>query len=266
MLSLTAVLLALGCNKNAFLESAKKDSDAALLFEARKQMNNSDWSGAITSIGLMTAVGRATRESKTALASAYAGRCGLNFVDFADRISNAGTTNYFPLFLSFYKAGGSVAITDCTAAEAQMLSISTTAADRTADENVFLAFAEFAKIGVILAHYADSNDDGTADAGFDPCDTNDLPTAVLREIGTGITIAVASLSATGGSVGASLASSVSSACSVLAGVNPALNFCSITDPSAFTANQLKAIGGIVRTTDNPGLGTCAGDLATCVCP
>lgn len=269
--NLLVVLLFVGaltgaCSRNAFYESAKRDTDAALLFEARKLMNTSDWTGAITSIQAMSATGRAQRETKAALASAYAGRCGLNLVNFADDVANAGSTNFFNVFLSTFQSAGSTHVADCQLSESTILSISTTASDRTADENVFLAFAEFAKIGAILATYADTDDNGTADVGFNSCNTAHLPDAMLREIGTGLTIAVASLTASGGSVAASLSSSISSACSTLAGVNPAYDFCSITSTSSFSANQVKAIGGLVKSTDNPGVGTCAGNLAACVCP
>lgn len=255
-----------GCSQNAFLESAKRDTDSALLFEARKQMNSSNWSGAITSIGNMSATGRAERATKAILASAYAGKCGLNLIRLADQISSSSSQNFFAILMSAFRGADATGIADCITAETTLRTISDVAADRTADENVMLAFIGFAKIGAILATYADTNADGTADPTFNSCNTAMLPDAMLREVGTGVTLAVASLAASGGSIGSSLSDTVSNACANLAGVDPTLNFCAVTTASAFTVAQAKALGGLIKTTDNPGLGTCAGNVQTCVCP
>lgn len=254
------------CNKNVFLESAKTDTDAALLFEAKKQMNSSSWAAAITLIGKMSTDARASRETKTTLASAYAGKCGLNLIRLADQIANAGTTHVFSILLTAFRGATVTSIADCSQAETLLISISSTASGRTADENILLAFIDFAKIGSVLATYADTNVDGTADPGFDSCNTAQLPDAMLREVGTGLTLAVASLSASGGSIGAGLATSVNAACAQLAGVSPAYDFCTVTTTAGFSVNQVKAIGGLVKTTDNPGIGTCPGNLQSCVCP
>ncbi len=254
------------CNKNAFTESAKKDTDAALLFEARKQMNTLSWSDAITLINKMSAGGLAARSTKAALASAYAGRCGLNLIRMADKISTAGTTPIFAVLLSTLKGATVSSIADCQLAETTLNSISASAASRSADENVMMAFIGFAKIGAVLALYGDTNADGTVDPTFDSCSVAQLPDAMLREVGTGLTIAVASLSASGGSVGAALAASVNAACVQAAAIDPTFDFCAVQIASAFSVNQVKVLGGLVKSTDSPGLGTCAGSLATCVCP
>lgn len=256
----------LGCSQNAFLESAKKDTDPALLFEARKKMNSSNWTEAIALINRMSATGLAQRETKVILASAYAGECGLNLIRMADQIANAGSTNLFAVLLSSQQTATAASVTACQSAETTLASISAVAAERTADENTMMAFIGFTKIGAVLATYADTNDDGTADVGFDSCNTGTLPDAMLREIGTGVTIAVSSLVASGGSIASGVADSVSNACADIAAVDADYDFCTVTTASAFTTEQVQALGGLVKSTDAPGLGTCAGDLATCVCP
>jgi hypothetical protein len=255
-----------GCTQNAFLESAKKNTDSALLFEARKQMNSSNWADAITLIGEMSVAGRADRGTKAILASAYAGRCGLNLISLADQITNSASQNFFAILMSGFRGASVTSVTDCITAETTLRSISDVAANRTADENVMLAFIGFAKIGAILSTYADTNADGTPDPTFDSCNTAMLPDAMLREVGTGVTLAVSSLAASGGSIGSGLSDSVTNACADLAGVDPSFDFCSVTTATDFTTDQTKALGGLVKTTDNPGIGTCAGDIQTCVCP
>lgn len=267
-LSLSALLMTtflLGCS-NAFKEFAKTDSDAALLFEARKQMNDARWDEAITLMNRMSAVARADRSTKAVMASAYAGRCGLNLIRLAEQLANSSGQNFLSLLLYTFRTSSGTSIADCQQAEALLLSISSDPAVRTDDENVMLAFIDFSKVGAILATYADTDGDGTAEPTFDSCNTAHLPDAMLREIGTGLTLAVGSLAASGGSIGSALSTSVTSACSALAGINPSYDFCSVTTPTGFSVDQVKALGGIVKTSDNPGLGTCTGSISACVCP
>lgn len=266
LFSLSALLMLVSCSQNALLESAKRDTDAALLFEAKKKMNSSLWTDAITMIGRMSAAGQADRATKVTLASAYAGRCGLDLIRLADQISTSAGTNFFSILGSSMRAATGTSVTDCIAAETTLLAISSDPAALTADENLMLSFVGFSKIGAILATYADLNNDGSADVGFDACDRGDIPEAMVRQFGTGITLAVASLNASGSSIASSLGTAVTTACTTLTGVNPAYNFCSITDPASFTSNQIKALSGLIHSSDNPGVGTCAGTLATCVCP
>ncbi|CAN5452955.1 hypothetical protein BH10BDE1_BH10BDE1_07240 [soil metagenome] len=255
-----------GCSQNAFLESAKKDTDAALLFEAKKLMNKSNWSDAITLIAKMSTAGRDDRGTKAVLASAYAGKCGLNLIRLADKISNSASQNFFSVLMSGLPGSTAASVADCVSAENTLRSISDVAAERTADENVMLAFIGFAKIGAILTTYADTNGDGTPDPGFDSCNTAMLPDAMLREVGTGVTLAVSALAAAGGSIGAGLSDAVTNACANLATADPAYDFCTVTTAASFSVDQTKALGGLVKSTDNPGIGTCAGSISACVCP
>lgn len=257
----------LSCGQNAFLESAKRDTDAALLFEAKKQMNGSQWTAAIDTLLRMSPTGRAERSAKTALASAYAGRCGLNLIRLADQLSNSsGSSGLFALFMTAMQSATTSSIADCVEAEEVLRSISADPASRSVDENSMLSFVEFSKMGAILSTYADTNDDGTADPSFDACDTGDIPEAMVRQFGTGMTLAIEGLNASGSSLGSALATAVSGACAALAGVDPAYDFCSITDPADFTADQVKALSGLIHSQDDPGLGTCTNPLAACVCP
>lgn len=256
----------IGCTQNAFKEFAKTDSDAALLFEARKEMNGSRWDEAIALMDRMSSTARADRSTKATMASAYAGRCGLNLIRLADQIANSSGQNFFPLLLQSFQGSSAASVADCQQAESILLSIATDPAARTADENVMMAFIDFSKIGAILSAYADADGNGTADPTFDSCDTAQLPDNMLREVGTGMTLAVSALAASGGSIGSALAASVTAACSSLASIDPSFDFCTITTPSGFSASQVKALGGLVKSTDDPGLGTCAGGIAACVCP
>ena len=229
-------------------------------------MDAASWAEAIALINRMSPDGQANRSTKVTLASAYAGKCGLNLIRLADQISSSAGQNFFALLLSGLRGATAGSVSDCILAESTIQSISTLPASRTADENVMLAFVGFAKIGAVLATYADTDGDGSADPGFDSCNTSMLPDAMLREIGTGVTIAVSALAASGGSIGSGLANSVTSACSQLASLDPSYDFCSIVTTTGFSTEHVQALGGLVKSSDNPGLGTCAGNLQSCVCP
>jgi len=262
LISITSI----SCGQNAFLESAKRDTDAALLFEAKKQMNGAQWTAAIETLLRLSPTGRADRSAKTALASAYAGRCGLNLIRLAKTLADAGNAGLFDLFMAAVRDATTSSIADCKEAEEVLRSISADPAARSVDENLMLSFIEFSKMGAILSTYADTNGYGTPDPGFDACNTSDIPEAMVREFGTGITLAIEGLNASGSSLGSSLATAVSGACAALGGVNPAYDFCSITDPADFTADQVKALAGLIHSEDEPGIGTCEDTLAACVCP
>jgi hypothetical protein len=266
LFSLSAILMLVSCSQNALLESAKRDTDAALLFEAKKKMNSSLWTDAITMIGRMSAAGQAERATKVTLASAYAGRCGLDLIRLADQISNSAGTNFFSLLGSSMRAATAPSVTDCIAAETTLLAISSDPTALTADENMMLSFIGFSKIGAILAAYADLDDDGSADAGFDACDTADIPEAMVRQFGTGITLAIASLERL----------------RIVDRVRPR-NRChnrlydtcrrescvrllfAITDPADFTADQIKALGGLIHSTDSPRRGNMCGRSSRLAC-
>jgi hypothetical protein len=257
---------ATGCGWNVLEESADKNSDAALLFEARKQMNDAKWADAITLIQKMSQEGQTKRETRATLASAYAGRCGLNLIHMADSIAQANGINFFPVLLRALRGATSDSIVDCENAEAQILSIASDPEARLADENVMMAFIGFAKVGAILAANADPSGTGTADPIFDSCDRGQLSEHDLRQLGTGLTISISSLSASGSSIAAGLADAVTDVCAAAAGINPDFDFCEITDPADFSAEHLQALGTIVKMSDNPGLGTCTGGLMVCGCP
>ncbi len=258
--------LIIGCSQNAFIESAKRDTDSALIFEARKLMDASAWSEAIAMINRMSADGQANRNTKVTLASAYAGKCGLNLIRLAEQISSSAGQNFFGLLLSALRGANAASIAACVLAESTIQSISNVPATRTSDENVMMAFVGFAKIGAVLAAHADTNGDGTPDPSFDACDPAMMPEAMLREVGTGVTLAVDALAASGGSIGSGLANSVTAACDQLATIDPSYDFCTVTTTAGFSAEQVRALGGLVQSSDNPGLGTCAGNLQSCVCP
>ncbi|MCB0357634.1 MAG: hypothetical protein KDD40_11530 [Bdellovibrionales bacterium] len=251
----------LGCS-NILDEFAKKDTDEALLFEAKKNMNDSQWNLAIANFNDMSADFLAKREVKLQHAKAYAGRCGLDLLQlFEDLSTNLATGRLYPLLMSAFTGATTTNADDCAQAEALILSISTAPGSRTTEENTTLAFISFAKMGAIFAAFADEGTaDGITDTDFDACQNNTTPgisETYVREIGIGLALASNSLAAAvsgGGLSGADELSSVQDACTALAALGATYNFCDETDPAALTANQVKAIRWTMMDNQNIGLG------------
>jgi hypothetical protein len=253
-----------GC-PNAFQESAQKTSNEAVYFAAQRDLDASDYTAAITKLLSLTSAYKSKREVVATIASAYAGRCGLQFLTLVQLISDNPGTRLFPLLLSNFRDATASNLADCVEGERWLRTLAPTNgfSDLTGDENVMLAMLSLAKVGAALGAYGDLNHDGTVDVGFDTCDPLKLPDATAREIGTGITLAIGSLAASGATIGSTAFSAVSSLCSSL----PAgFDFCSVYTPADFTSNQVKALNGLTKSQDAIGLGSCADTTANCVCP
>lgn len=267
----------LSCSVNVLENFGNKNTNEALYVDAQTLMNKSDYAGVLTKIAAMSSTYAAKREVLTLKASAYGGLCGLKFLDFVETLSNMGSTRLFPLLLSAFRAGATTTSMDnCLLAQTTIESIGATAV-RTNDENMLMVLILFAKIGNILSFYADSDQDGTGQAGYNVCTIGGGRTAGaaiddsdLRQLGTGITLAVQNITAVSTSVNLGNASltDVQAACTQLASLNPAYDFCAITDPTAFTATQLKGIRSLLKEDQSVGLGIsgCSGNLTSCNCP
>lgn len=218
-----------GC-PNAFVESAQKTTDDALLYSAEQHANANQWTQAINAMNAMSANGKAKRESKAALASYYAGRCGLNLLDFAQAIKDQmPASKLWPLVLSA-QAGATVAdLSDCVLAEQTLVSIDSNENNRTPDENIELVFIEMAKMGAALAQSnADANQDGAVDGAFNACSSADISDGAVQELGSGLILTLKSIQASGSSFGGDISSSVGTMCTTLEAQPGMSGFCSST--------------------------------------
>lgn len=282
MMGLCALFLSssLSCSVNVLETFANKNTDEAYYYDALKLINAAQYDAALEKMSLMSATYLAKREIVMLKASAYAGKCGLVFLQFASDLAGMRTTRLFPFLLGKFVGGTPTKIDACSTAETLIQGIGSISA-RTSDENMALVLISFAKIGNVLSLYADSNQNGVPDPAFNACTETPRatrPTAAvagdwfnadLRQFGSGITLALANIGAVSGSVdlGSDSMDSITDACDTLETLNPAYNFCSITDPAAFTTNQLKGIKSMLKESTVVGLGTdCTGDIQTCNCP
>ncbi len=267
------------CSVNVLEIFADKTTNEALYVDAKRKMNEGDYEGALEIIDSMTDDYEAQREVVVLKASAYAGICGLVFLPFVEALGDLGTTRLFPLLLSHFRGGATVAKIDaCIEAETLVTGIGTIA-QRTNDENLLLLMISFAKMGVILSYYGDVDQDGTVTAAYDVCADGGgsrtaggaIAEADARQFGTGLTQAMANIQAVSSSIdlGGSSLTAISDACADLAAIPPAgdYDFCSVTDPDDFTTEHLYAIRSLLKEDSVVGLDSmgCNGDVSVCEC-
>ncbi len=245
---------------NIFTEAADKTSDQAKLFDARKKIDSGDWTGAITKILSMSATAQAQRDVRALLASAYAGRCGLDVLALISNITSSAGNPFFKILMNAFVGATASKVADCRLAEDTINLISTNAGLRTTDENLLMAFIGFSKVGAILSFDADTNSDLTVDVGYDPCAALDDTQAA--ELITGMANAIISFQASGFTVGdGTQMTTINTFCGVASGAGAPI--CTITDTAQVTvALYRQSIRGLVHEAqDGIGLGTCTSTLS-----
>ena len=254
--------------ENILEDSAKTNTDEALFFEAKKLLNDADYTGAIVQFERMSASYLASREVVPHYASAYAGRCGLSYLGFVESLGSIGTTKLFRFLMNTYPGSVASQVTDCMTAESIMLTAVSDPALRTVDENLLVTFTSFTKIGTILNTYADTDNDGSPDGGFDACNAGSLAEADARQVATGLAIALAALqeAASETTIGSGETSTLTSGCADLAVLAPTFDFCTVTDPATLSADQIKGIRSVIQENEWVGIGSCNDTLDNCLCP
>ncbi len=257
---LPLLLVLSSCSKNIFDEIADKDTNEAKFFQAKREINSGNFALAIDLLESLDASFIADRDRIPIYASAYAGRCGLVFLTLLNNMQNVGSATIFAALMAAFPGAAEGNEADCVVAERSLLGIGDEAV-RNGDENLLAAFNGLAKVGVILSSRADADDDGSADAGFDQCDVNDLPDDLVREVGASLAVVIKSFAGIGTSFGtADALDDVQAICD--ADPNLAV-YCNATDPSVFTANQVQALRYAIGSSDI-GIDSCGGnDFTTC---
>jgi hypothetical protein len=255
---LALIAACVACNKNVLEKLSNKGTDDALYYAAQQQLNSRDFTGAISTISTLSASYRGQRSVQFLLASAYAGRCGLEFIPLANALTTmtSGTTLMDVLLTQLAPVAQT---SDCQTAEATLRALSPSNSGVFTDPNEALQMATIAmaKVGSILA-IATGTHAGALNSSFDPChvtaastDTSGLSPADVDQIGTGLTLAYNNLQ-----VNPSFATAISamgSACLTAKGPPISDDVCSKTTPG-FNATELLAIRNLVDY-QSVGIGT-----------
>jgi hypothetical protein len=255
-----------GC-QNLYGEIADKKSDAALMYQAKMHIDRSEFTSAINAMNRASAASRDSRQGRVVIATAYAGRCGLNLITLAEQLANMGSDTLFRQLMVAFKSatvvGGQAA--DCQQAESLLMGIP--GAQRNSSDNVFLAFTSMSKIGAYLGQ-SSANDSGTGNvaAGFNACNTGEISDSEIRQIGSGLMTMMAAFDSSGAPVLDNLTAILDPFCTALETATGATT-CDKTDPDDFDATELKFLRSMLRSNEI-GLNTCNNSITdpACVCP
>lgn len=254
---------------NLFEEMSSTDTDEAILYSARMSLAEGNWNLALSKFAQLSAATLAIPSVVIDKASAYSGRCGLDFFALVGAIQGMGATNLMDLLSDNFVVTTAANAADCKLAEDLLKSIANGEGVVSSERGQFLmAFSSLAKIGSILNFYSDTDDNGVVDAAWEPCNPvtgpTDLPVNDVNEIGTAIVLFYKNLRGT--TYGAAITASIDAVCT-----DPLINgsiydFCDIIDTTGMTADHRQLIRGIIReTTDGMGLALGAGGVAANAC-
>jgi hypothetical protein len=234
-----------GCN--VFNDLSDKTSDAALSEDIQKYIDKSMWYDAYNKWQTLSPTGKTQRSNKVLLATIYAGWGGLDLIALSSRLSSATGNTLFKILLTAFR-GKTINDYDYQVlAEQTMQSISATASGRTTDENIFLLFVEFAKLGTLMAATGDLDADGTVDGTYDNCSlSNSQGAHVVTAIGNIVDV----LTVTGTTLAGANLAALQAACASMAGA------CNITDTASVTA-MMNQVGRTLVGESNLGVGLAA---------
>jgi hypothetical protein len=242
------------------------NSDEALYFDAKKKIDNLDWTGAITIITTQMSTSYQQRvDVRQTLAGAYAGRCGLNIITLINNLSSSGSGTLFNFFMAAME-NTVVTPADCDTAQTVMESFGTNA-QRTSDQNLYMTLLGMAKSGAYLRKKADQDNgglgNGSEDAGFDVCNAAQLTNADVTGAIVGLGLLINNFSAVSSLLGAStvtLVNNFNTTCQAMNGGTA----CDLTDTTFISAHMTEFRSMLNDTT--MGIGSCSTDTMFTACP
>jgi hypothetical protein len=258
MLFFISIIFTCASCSNLFKLAANKETDKALLYEAKKLIDEQKYTNAITYLNQLSPTFAADNKVRITFASAYAGACGMEFITFFGNIKGGISGAFYKLFMNLFTNRTSDS-SYCILAEKKIKEIgaNATARDTVTGEkeaNFFMAILAMAKAGSILRNKADLDNDGIKDASFDVC-TNDATTgftsAEVDELVTGFGLFIENVPyLLGAGSTASLTGNLTAVCPT----------CLITDITTITdATELQTVRSVYRDLLNSsaaGIGSC----------
>ncbi len=239
------LVVALSSCSNAFKDLASSDEDTELLIQAKANINIFSYQNAITILTVQVSpASRVKSEFRQTLASAYAGKCGLNFANFVNSLSTSTAGSAFRLVLNPF-VGVEVDSASCLLALNTMQLIGDTPV-RTTNQNAFVSVVGMSLMGTQTRTSADTapvNGDGTIDQNL--CALSD---AVIDNIILGFGFMAKNFSSLstaqlGGSSQTSINDSITQ-CNLVAG-----STCQITNPADITAPVRNTMRDILNTVE-----------------
>ncbi len=257
----TLILIPFGCSNNLLTNLSSKTTDEALLIDAQKSVNAMQYQDAINIVTQkVSASGQTKVLAREILASGYAGRCGLNFIDFVTSLSNSSSGSAFILVATPF-VGQVVDPASCLQS-LDTLELIGPSASRSTNQNAFASVVGMSLMGSAVRGSTDSlgatNGDGIEDAPNISCSLTNAQVDLII-LGFGFmsqNFSAISASQIGGASQGSL-STVISKCDAISGGS-----CNITKAADITNPIRDTIRDLMNTSDY-GIGTYqpANDLA-----
>ncbi|OFZ31516.1 MAG: hypothetical protein A2622_02730 [Bdellovibrionales bacterium RIFCSPHIGHO2_01_FULL_40_29] len=201
-----------------------------MLIEAKDAINALNYSGAITILTTqVSASSQAKLEFKEALASAYAGQCGLNFASFVNGLASATSGSAFRLVMNPF-VGVVVDSPSCLQSLNLMETIGTTES-RTTNQNAFVSVVGMVLMGSqtrVSSDVTPTNGDGTIDADVCAMSNDDIDRVILGFGFMSKNFSALSTAQLGSTSQTSITDSITQ-CSAVAG-----STCEIIDPAEIT--------------------------------
>lgn len=262
---------------NVYQPFVNSRTDAALYQDAQNQLNGYSWDKAILDIQSMSTSAQKQRNVMFTYATALAGKCGFQLLNFYNYLSHtfSGGGSVASLSLSLMQAYQGQTInmlvngvvnpvnttdTYCSWAQQIMDNIQTQYGTWTSDEQFFVTNFSLAKIGMILNVTAAKTQTMSSgllipDATFDSCQVaTGMSDFYVKQITTGFALFLQNINALAGIISLpniSGASVTSVWCGTPYQLMPlpqyAFNFCSHTQPAQVTANDIKNVRGILMS-------------------
>lgn len=279
-------LITTSCS-NIFESASNQNSDEAHFESAKKNVDAQSWDAALSDFDSLSADFAAREDVVEYWASAHAGKCGLNFVDFFTTLGSLGSNALFKTLMNSF-TNLSVSPYHCYLAQLKIEEIAPSPSTRSVSQNLFMLILGLTRIGTYLRASADQDNDDSMDGTFNACVAgsygstlaareaagvdDELSDEEVKMIVTGLGLLVTSLTgAVEGLIGGSLGTTVDDLVAACDAISPGA--CNITDPTdtvTLTAGFITNFRYVLHTsTTNPtiniGAGGCADPVITNCC-
>lgn len=246
------IFLLMSCSQNLLSELDSKTTDDALLFDAQTAVNAQRYQDAITIVtAQVSSAGQQRVEAREILANAYAGKCGLNFIDYTDSLANATNGSAFVLAATPF-VGRVVDPASCLTS-LQTLDLIGPTASRNVNQNALASVVGMVLMGSATRLYTDNaptNGDGAQDSANISCG---LSNTQIDQVILGYAYMAQNFSAlTAAQIGSSSQNTITASiaiCNSIAGSS-----CTNTDPAQISTLMRDTMKDLMNTSQY-GVGT-----------
>lgn len=158
---------------NALTEYSSTEKESALLYAAKKAVDNSQWDRAIEILTQeMAPTERQAVASKETLMLAYGGKCGIRFFDLVNQLKNVQTGTVFEILLKLY-TNKALNNASCEQSYLTLQSLSDDPTGRSKSSNIYAALLGMTQVSATLKAKFDTDNqgggDGYVDGAIDAC-------------------------------------------------------------------------------------------------